>query len=205
MIAADGSGGASCQCRGVPRPVLFLRRARRRRAPRWYTRPPFQLASVAIAGRPVVGRRSRRVISGEWRMRPKDNRPRQTNGDAVLCLCYYGGRKKRFIGTPPRPHLQPSPPPLDDGELNKNPPTPPRRSAVPHHKAELGGRCPRGAETNPWVWSKQSSRKKTKKKSYYRKTRPPRPGGARHIIHLFSCRFYSREHRHIPGWAVVLG
>ena len=97
-------------------------------------------------------------------MRPKDNRPRQTNGDAVLCLCYYGGRKKRFIGTPPRPHLQPSPPPLDDGELNKNPPTPPRRSAVPHHKAELGGRCPRGAETNPWVWSKQSSRKKTKKK-----------------------------------------
>ena len=46
-----------------------------------------------------------------------------------------------------------------------------RRSAASHHQAELGGRCPRGAEANPGVWSKQSSRKK----SYYRKTRP-RPG-----------------------------
>ena len=46
-----------------------------------------------------------------------------------------------------------------------------RRSAASHHQAELGGRCPREAEANPGVWSK----KKTRKKSYYRKPRP-RPG-----------------------------
>ena len=62
--------------------------------------------------------------------------------------------------------------------------------AAPHHttKPSWGGRCPRGAEANPGVWSKQSSRNR----SYYRKTRP-RPGVSAHAVPVLQAPVQSPD------------